>query len=148
MLYVLTHDYEGRLGHAAIHERGLAYYIDSGYSSDGHQAWVSFRVSAEPTKLEELTDLVVTTLAELERRPPSADEVAEARQHLLGRRVSAAQSNAEISAVLASDLLRLGRPQTIEDFAARLSTVTESDLERILPAFLAGRLIVEPVDVR
>jgi zinc protease len=147
LLYVLTHDYEGRLGHAAIHERGLAYYIDSDYVSDGRQAGLSFRLSAEPAKLEELTELVTATLEDLRRRPPTDDEVTEAKRHLLGRRVSAAQSNAEISARLIQDLLWYGRPQTVDDLEARLTPVTVADLERIVPAFLSGRLVVEPVQV-
>src|SRR5690606_29958082 len=35
LLYVVSHGYEGRLGKEAISNRGLAYYIDSRYRSDG-----------------------------------------------------------------------------------------------------------------
>jgi zinc protease len=146
LLYVLTHGYEGRLGHAAIHERGLAYYIGSDYRSDGGQGWVSFQVSAEPAKLADLTELVLATLGELSARPPTDDEVAEAKRHLLGRRVSEAQSNEEISARLARDLVWYGAPLGLADLEERLRPLTATDVRRVVPAFLSGRLVVEPVE--
>src|SRR5690606_21248297 len=51
LLYILSHDYEGRLGKEAISNRGLAYYIDSRYRSDGAGAWITLAVGVDPGKL-------------------------------------------------------------------------------------------------
>ena len=51
LLYVLTHGYEGRLGTEAISKRGLLYYIDGQYRSDGENAFVSLTMGVDPAKL-------------------------------------------------------------------------------------------------
>src|SRR5690606_32696504 len=54
LLYVVSHGYEGRLGKEAISNRGLAYYIDSRYRSDGVNGWVTLAVGVDPEKLQPL----------------------------------------------------------------------------------------------
>ena len=97
LLYVLSHDYEGRLGKSAISDAGLAYYIGSEYRSDGINAWISLSAGVDANNIEALRELLHSELARLRREPPSNAEIAAAKSHRLGRAVSSAQSNAELA---------------------------------------------------
>jgi len=142
LLYVVSHGYEGRLGKEAITRRGLAYYIDSQYLTDGTSGRVSLAIGVDPAKLEAMHGLLRDTLRQLGESPPDAAELAEAKAHLLGRRISGAQSNEEISAALVEEWAGWGRLLSDEEFAAAVSSVSLQDVRRILPAFLAGTTVV------
>lgn len=145
LLYVLTHGYEGRLGKEAISRRGLVYYIASRYPSDGQSAWIALEIGVDPPKLERMRALLVETLAELARRPPTAVELAEGQRHLIGRRQSAHQSNREISAALAAEWFGLGRLRDADEFARAVVAVGLDDLRRVVPAFTSGAVVVVKV---
>jgi predicted Zn-dependent peptidase len=147
LLYILSHGYEGRLGKEAISRRGLLYYIDARYASDGAAGRVSLEMGVDPAKLEPLRDLLRQSLRELRQAPPSAAEVAEARAHFLGRRASAAQSNEEVSARLLADWIAYGRLPNAAEHAAVAASCARDDVLRVLPAFVDGALLsveVEP----
>ncbi len=146
LLYVLTHGYEGRLGEEAIGRRGLLYYVDSRYHTDGRSGWIALTMGVDPDKLEPLRQLFAETLAGLATSPPSEEELAEARAHLLGRRLSAAQSNEEISAFLAREWIGRGEVVSQERFSAELERVRREDVLRIVPEFVAGATAVVTVD--
>ena len=142
LLYVLSHGYEGRLGKEAISRLGLAYYIDARYLTDGGAGRVSLETGVDPGKLEALRALQRGELERLRAAPPTAAEVAEAGAHLVGRRESAAQSNEEVSAMLLSDWVGHGRLLTPADVEAAAAALSAADVERVLPAFLAGSTVV------
>lgn len=137
-LYVLTHGYEGRLGVEAIGRRGLLYYVSSSYPTDGRSAWIALEMGVDPDKLVPLRSLLEEKLAELVASPPTEAEIAEAKQHFLGRRLSAYQSNEEISGFLAREWVGRGELVTNEEFEAELDRVTRDDVLRILPQFVNG----------
>jgi zinc protease len=141
LLYVLSHGYEGRLGKEAISRRGLLYYIDARYASDGEAGRVSLEMGVDPAKKAPLRELLVRSLAELQSMPPSADEVAEARAHLLGRRASAAQSDEEVSARLLADWMAFGELPGAEEYAARAASCDRDDVLRAVPSFVAGAVV-------
>jgi len=140
-LYVLSHGYEGRLGKEAISRRGLVYYIDSAYRSNGTDGWVTLDIGVDPAKLPAMRELLRSELQHLQEEPPSQAEVDEARQHLLGRFVSASQSNAELADRLSREWLWYGELMDYESLAARLGGVTREDVLAILPEFTAGAVI-------
>ncbi len=142
LLYVLSHGYEGRLGVEAISRRGLVYYIDAEYLSDGASGRVSLAIGVDPSKLDAMTALLHETLQGLSAVPPTADEIEEAKSHLLGRRLTAAQSNGEVSAALLDEWVGWGHLLSDEEFAAVVDAVTLEDVERVVPAFLTGTTIV------
>jgi len=142
LLYVLSHGYEGRLGVEAITRRGLVYYIDSQYLSDGEHGRITLAIGVDPAKLDAMRELFHDTLRGLADTPPSEDEVVEARAHLRGRRLSAAQSNSEISAALLEEWIGRGRWLSKDEFEAALAAVTRHDVERVIPAFISGTTIV------
>ena len=140
-LYVLSHGYEGRLGKEAISRRGLVYYIDSAYRSNGADGWVTLDIGVDPAKLPAMRVLLRSELQRLREEPPSQAEVDEARRHLLGRFVSASQSNAELADRLSREWLWYGKLMDYESLSARLGGVTREDVLAILPEFTAGAVI-------
>ena len=141
VLYVLTHGYEGRLGKEAISRQGLVYYIDSAYDSDGRQARIALRIGVDPGKLQPMRALLVQSLEDLRDNPPTEQELDEAKQHLVGRRRSAAQSNEEISASLLHDWIGAGRLVSTEEFAHAVSGVSREEVLAIIPKFIDGGIV-------
>lgn len=141
ILYILSHGYEGRLGKEAISNRGLVYYIDSAYRSDGRQAWITLETGVDPARANAMQDLLAAELRRLLHEPPNASEIDEARRHLLGRRVSGAQSNRELASRLARDWAFHGGPVSEQALRETLSAVTREDVLRALPAFTAGTVV-------
>ncbi|HEX7718178.1 MAG TPA: insulinase family protein, partial [Woeseiaceae bacterium] len=142
LLYILSHDYEGRLGKEAISNRGLAYYIDSRYRSDGDSGWVTLAVGVDPDKLIPLKDLLRAELQRLSDEPPTIGEIEEAKRHFLGRARSAAQSNEELSATLATHLLWYGDVITPKSLDRMLGPISRQDVLDVVPAFIEGVTIV------
>ncbi len=142
LLYVLSHGYEGRLGVEAISRRGLVYYIDAEYLSDGANGRVSLAIGVDPAKLDEMRALLGENLRGLVDSPPTATEIEEAKSYLLGRRLTAAQSNQEVSAELIDDWVGHGALVSDEEFAEAVNAVSRQDVERVVPAFVAGTTIV------
>ena len=127
-LYILSHGYEGRLGKEAISRRGLAYYIDTQYRAGTGGGAVTIAAGVDPEKVDAFKALLKSEIARLHSAPPSSAEIAEAKRHLLGRKISAAQSNEEIADALIRDFLATGGPESAEAFAARLDKVSREDI--------------------
>ena len=73
--------------------------------------------------------------------PPTDAEIAEAKRHLLGRKISAAQSNEEIAGAMIRDFLAVGRPESAEEFAARLDAVTREDVLNAVDTLQKGAVV-------
>ena len=73
--------------------------------------------------------------------PPTVAEIAEARQHFVGRAVSAVQSNEELTAELAQHWLWRGSLPSVEELAAELQAVTRDDVLAAIPGFVNGLTI-------
>ena len=142
LLYILSHDYEGRLGKKAISESGLAYYIGSDYRSDGTNAWVTLSTGVDANKIAPLGELLFAELERLASEPPSDREIAEAKSNQLGRLKSSAQSNAELSAELATQWLWHGEIVTVESLRERLDSISRQDILDEITPFISGKMIV------
>jgi zinc protease len=140
-LYILTHGYEGRLGKAAISRRGLVYYIDSEWHTDGTNDWITISTGVDPQKLTAMKTLMREQLDRMTSEPPSAAEIEAARSHLLGRFVSAAQSNGELAASLASQWILHGSLPGYDDLKRRLDAVSRDNIMKMLPAFTRGSIV-------
>ena len=142
LLYIVSHGYEGRLGKAAISERGLAYYIDSQYRSNGNDGWLTLAIGVDVDKLEALQALLQTELNRLVAEPPTPAEVEEAKAYLVGRARSAAQSNEELASTLATQWLWYGNTQTLQQLELRLDAISRQDVLDAIPAFVNGSTII------
>jgi len=140
-LYILSHGYEGRLGKAAITRRGLVYHIDSDWHTDGSNDWITIRTGVDPQKLPAMKALMREQLDRMISEPPSAAEIDAARSHLLGRFVSAAQSNGELAEWLAVQWILHGGLPDYDNLKRRLDAVGREDIMKMLPAFTRGSIV-------
>ena len=141
MLYVLTHDYSGRLGRSAITEKGLVYHIYSSLRTNGRQTWATIRTGVDPDKADAMEAELRTQLGMLESEPPSATEIEAARNHLLGRDVTAAQSNDELAAKLARQFVETGGLRSHQQLRLVLETITAGDLAKAAKTFRRGTIL-------
>ena len=141
LLYILSHGYEGRLGKKAIGESGLVYYIETRYRSDGDNAWVTLASGVDPHKLDAFRSLMLAEIARLASEPPTKTEVEEAKAYFLGRRLSGAQSNDELTQRLATEWLWYGELLSYEALEQRLARVGRDDVVAAARAFAAGTTI-------
>jgi zinc protease len=140
--YIMTHEYEGRLGVQLIGQQGLLYQIDSGYRSDGQNGWIWITTGVNPDKLSIVKQRFQELMRGLVTNPPSSKEIAEAKNNLIGRRKTAYQSNREISGFLAQEWIEQGKLLSEPEFEKRVNSVTEEQLKSIIPQFLAGVTVV------
>jgi predicted Zn-dependent peptidase len=141
LLYIVSHDYSGRLGRSAIGEQGLAYHIASDYRTDGRRGWVTLSTGVDPAKADAMEAELKRQLAALATNPPTAAEVEAARRHLLGCDISAAQTNEEIADRLARQFVETGGLRTHEQLKAMLDTITRADVAAAVPAFSRGTIL-------
>jgi predicted Zn-dependent peptidase len=141
LLYVLIHDYSGRLGRSAISDKGIVYHIYSSLRTDGLRSWATLSTGVDPDKADALEAELRTHLAGLVRNPPSAAEVEAARSHLLGRDLTAAQSNEELAAKLARVFVETGGLRSHEQLRALLQTITPADLADAAQSFASGTIV-------
>jgi predicted Zn-dependent peptidase len=87
-------------------------------------------------------------LARLVTEPPTAAEVDTARRHLLGRDISAAQSNREIANRLARQFIDAGGLRSHQQLEAALNSIGPQDLAAIAPAFARGTILRVDVGVK
>jgi zinc protease len=136
--YIVAHGYEGRLGKEAISRRGLAYYIDARYSSAGGPGWTTLSVGVDTHKLDKLESLMAVEFERLASSPPTQEEVDEAKRHLVGRAISAAQSNDEIVSSLGRHWLRHDTLPSVDQLREQLEAVTLEHVRAMVPAFTCG----------
>ena len=141
LLYVLTHNYSGRLGRYAITERGLVYFIGSALRTDGAASWATISIGVDPDKADAMEAELRAQLARLVTEPPTEAEIQAARTHLLGRDVTAAQTNEELSTKLAREFIETDGLRTHEQLRAQLQAVTPADLAVAARAFGRGTII-------
>ncbi len=141
LLYILTHDYSGRLGRSAITDKGLAYHIYSARRSDGANAWATIWTGVDPAKADALEAELRAQLAGLNANPPTTAEVEAAKRHLLGRDLSAAQSNAELASKRAHEFLETGGIRGHVDLERALSAISVADVAEAARPFGEGTVI-------
>lgn len=141
LLYVLTHDYSGRLGNSAIRDKGIVYHIYSLLRTDGSRSWATISTGVDPDKADAMEAELRAELARLVSEPPTADEVAAARNHLLGRDLTAAQSNEELTAKLAREFIESGGLRSHRQLRALLETITPQDLAAAARSFTQGTIV-------
>jgi predicted Zn-dependent peptidase len=148
LLYTMSHGYEGRLGKELIGRLGLLYFIDNRYDSDGRTGWISLVTGVNPDKLSEARERFAGLLGRLRQEPPTEEEIAEAKEHLIGRRVTAPMSNEQLSAAYAREWIEQGRLLTDADYARRVRAVSRAQVLALVPRFLAGVTVVVDVSGR
>ncbi len=142
LLYVLSHDYSGRLGRSAIGDKGLAYHIcqclpNRRTARRGSRS----PLASIPAKADALEAEFRAQLARLVTNPPTAAEIEAARSHILGRSISAAQSNQEIADKLTREYLEAGNIRSHDELSALLQSITADDIAAIATDFGKGTIL-------
>lgn len=141
LLYVLTHDYSGRLGKSAISEKGLVYHIYSSLRTNGKQTWATIWTGVDPGKADAMQEELQAQIAKLADNPPSAAEVEAARNHLIGRDLTASQNNEELAAKLSRNFVEAGGLRSHEQLRAMLQGITAADLAKASKQFARGTVL-------
>jgi hypothetical protein len=141
VLHILSHGYEGRLGKEAISRQGLVYYIASGFDTDGSNDWITLSMGVDPEKLPAMKSLLREQLDLLVTNPPSPQEIEAAREHVLGRYLSAAQSNPELAEALTNQWILYGSLESEDELRQKLEDVTRDDIMQVLPVFTSGSIV-------
>jgi predicted Zn-dependent peptidase len=147
LLYVLTHDYSGRLGRSAIGDKGIVYHIYSSLRTDGARSWAVISTGVDPNQADAMQAELRMQLTKLVSDPPSAAEVEAARNHLLGRDLTAAQSNEELAAKLAREFVETGGVRSHEQLRASLQTITSADLAAAAQSLGDGTIVRVDVEI-
>jgi len=98
-------------------------------------------LAVDTDKLAELESLLGSEIARLRDEPPSQKEVDEAKQYLIGRAVSAAQSNDELTTQLARHWLSHEELPSVSNLREQLELLTRADVLKVIPAFSNGLTI-------
>lgn len=141
LLYVLTHDYSGRLGRSAISDKGLVYHIYSCVRTNGTRGWATFKSGVDPEKLDAFEREVRAQLARLAANPPSPAEIDAARRHLIGRDLSSAQTNEEVADKLALEFVESGALRNHRTFADLVATITPAEVAAAARYFAGGTIL-------
>jgi len=141
LLYVLAHDYSGRLGNSAIRDKGLVYHIYGLPRTDGNRTWVTISTGVDPGQADAMEAELRSQITRLATHPPTQAETDAARNHLLGRDLTAAQSNDELAAKFARVFIETGGLRSHDQLRAILDTITPADLAELAPLFANGTII-------
>jgi predicted Zn-dependent peptidase len=141
LLYILTHDYAGRLGQSAIRDEGIVYHIYSRLRSDGQRTWATISTGVDPDKADRMEAELRSQISRLLSEPPSSAEVDAARRHILGRDLTAAQSNEQFAAKLADELVQTGALRSHDQLNAQLMSITQADVAAAARPFGRGAII-------
>jgi hypothetical protein len=141
LLYILTHDASGRLGRSAIGDKGIVYHIYSTVRTDGARSWATISTGVDPDKADAMEAELRLHLKRLVSDPPTTAEMDAARAHLLGRDLTAAQSNEELAAKLAREFVESGGLRTHDQLRAMLQSITPGDLAKAAQSFGRGTII-------
>jgi len=141
LLYVLTHDYSGRLGRSAIADKGLTYFIDSSYRTNGQGSWICIKTGVDRDKAGQFVEEFRRQLALLATQPPTDAEIVAARTHILGRDISAAQSNDELADRLVRQFVESGGIRSHAELEASIGKVTRGEILEAIGAFRRGTIL-------
>ncbi len=141
LLYILTHDYAGRLGQSAIRDKGIVYHIYSRLRSDGQRTWATISTGVDPDKANAMEAELRSQLSRLLSEPPTAAEVDAARRHILGRDLTAAQSNEQLTAKLANEFVETGALRSNDQLKAEVIAITPAEVAAAAQPFVGGTII-------
>ena len=141
LLYILTHDYSGRLGRSAIADKGLTYFIESSYPTNGQNSWICIKTGVDRDQADAFVEEFRRQISRLASQPPTAAEMDAARTHILGRDISAAQSNDELADRLVRQFVETGGIRNHAELRAELGKVTRRDIVEAIGDFGRGTLL-------
>jgi predicted Zn-dependent peptidase len=117
-------------------ERGLAYHVQSNISNSLHRSRLDISAFATPRNIEPLFRLIATKLRKLKKEGPSTQELEDAKQLLVGRRLRQYKTPGQLLSWYHFDFFARGRVLEFDETLARIKTVTIEDIHRAVDQLL------------
>ncbi|MFN0073955.1 MAG: M16 family metallopeptidase [Chloroflexota bacterium] len=139
--------FTGRLMHEIRDIRGLAYGTSASTRSASDSGTLVAQAGTEPTSAEEVMMLLEEQLHLLAELPLTDDELKRAIGQAIGQRLLDNESALARASEIAG-LWAVGVQESVEDFEARLQSVTAEDVQRVARTYLGSdrllRLVTRP----
>lgn len=139
--------WSSRLFQEVREKRGMSYSVFSAMGSYVDSGTFSVYAGTSPDRLDELTDVVETELADLVENGPGEREMEVASGGFEGGTVLALEDAGSRMAQLATNLLVRDRVVEVPEYLEKVRAVTADDVQRVLAKVLTGtqvRSVVEP----
>jgi predicted Zn-dependent peptidase len=120
---VLSGGTSGRLFTEVRQKRALCYSVGASYRGGKEHGMVSLYAGTTPERAQETVDVCLAEIHRL-REGATASELDRAANRLKAHLVMAGESTAARAAAIASDQFRIGRPRSLQEFAAAVDAVT------------------------
>jgi predicted Zn-dependent peptidase len=139
--------FTGRLMHEIRDLRGLAYTTSASSRAASDSGTLVAQAGTEPANAEKVAGLLEEQLQKLADEPLSDAELKRAIGQAIGTRLIDSESALSRASDLAS-LWVVGAEQPVEEWEARLQSVTAADVQRVADAYLRSnrllRLVTQP----
>ncbi len=132
---MLGENMSSRLFQVVREEHGLAYSIQSGQNSFDDTGALIVTAGVDTAKAKPALKLIAQELKRCREKLPSATEMREARDYLLGQMDLSLESTENQMMWLGEQLLGYGRIQKPEDIKRRLAEVKPSDIRAVAREF-------------
>lgn len=133
---ILGENMSSRLFQVVREEHGLAYSIQSGQNSFDDTGALIISAGVDTQKTKPALKLIAQELKRIREKLPSATELREARDYLLGQMDLSLESTENQMMWLGEQLLGYGRITKPEDTKRRLAEVKPSDIRAVAREFL------------
>ncbi len=136
-------DYDTRLMSELYSKHGLVESVSSSLDADKYRGIWNFRLSADPSKLNEAVDMLKYELGRFQEDPVGLYELNRAKNKLVARALVSEESTAVIAGRV-QDIGLNGLP-TDENvkMASRYARITPADLIRVAKAFILPNELIE-----
>jgi len=134
---VLGGSMSSRLFQAVREDRGLAYSVYSalhGFADTGCQI---LSLATAPGQAREALAVTLAEVAKIRREPVSAEELADAKEHLKGNLLLGLESTSSRMSNLARQEITFGRQSTLDEVAADIDRVTVSEVQTLAETLFA-----------
>ncbi len=132
---MLGENMSSRLFQVVREDHGLAYSIQSGQNSFDDTGALIINAGVDTEKAKPALKLIVQELKRIREKLPSATEMREARDYLLGQMDLSLESTENQMMWLGEQLLGYGRIMKPEDTKRRLAEVKPSDIRAVAREF-------------
>ena len=133
---ILGENMSSRLFQVVREEHGLAYSVQSGLSSFDDTGTLTITAGVDTEKAKPALKLIAQELKRIAEKAPTARELREARDYLLGQMDLSLESTENQMNWLGEQLLGYGRIVKPEDTKRRLAEVTAAQIRSVAKEFI------------
>lgn len=140
---VLSGGMSGRLFTQVREVRGLCYSVHASYRADKDRGIVSSYVGTTPERAQESLDVLLAELDKINAGDITPEEFHRAQLGMRSKLVFSGESTSARAATLAADLVKLGRPRTLDERLARFASITLDEVNAYCRRRRPGRPTIQ-----